>query len=61
MGKKRLPELPETGRHYLDNTLRARLQSPGIEKYAPRRGKAGPIALAVAIAAALVAAMLLLR
>jgi hypothetical protein len=59
MAKKRLPDLPETGRHYIEHTARARLASPGIERYGPRRGGHGPrIAIALAVAAALVAAML---
>jgi hypothetical protein len=57
MGKKRLPDLPDTGRHYVENTIRARLASPGIEKYrAKRRGGVPRVALVLA-AAALVAAM----
>ncbi len=58
MKRHRLPSLPDTGRHYLENTVRARLQSPGIERYAKPRGRGGTIALAVAIVAALVAAMM---
>jgi hypothetical protein len=34
-----LPELPETGRRYLDGTQRARLASPGIERYVSGRGR----------------------
>ena len=57
MGNKRLPDLPDTGRQYVENTIRARLASPGIEKYrrAPRRG--ARIALAALAFAALLAAM----
>jgi hypothetical protein len=54
---RRLPDLPklaETGRHYLDGTQRARLASPGIERYVPA-GKRGVrwvgLALVVVIAA----------
>jgi hypothetical protein len=64
MPKKALPDLPDTGRRYLEHTARARLASPGIERYAPKGGpgaRAARVALAVAIAAALVAAMLLFR
>ncbi len=60
MGKKRLPDLPDTGRRYVENTVRARLASPGVEKYRPARGGAGAarVALAVLAGAALVAAMI---
>ena len=58
MGKRRLPDLPDTGRHYVEHTARARLASPGIERYEGRRGSGWRIALAVLVAAALVAAML---
>ena len=59
MPKRRLPDLPDTGRHYVENTVRARLASPGIEKYrAPRRGGGARVALAVVVGAALVAAMI---
>ncbi len=61
MGKKPLPDLPDTGRRYVDQTLRARLASPGIERYTPRRGRGAEVTVAVLIAAALVAAVLLLR
>ncbi len=60
MGKKRLPDLPDTGRRYVENTVRARLASPGVEKYRPARARAGVarVALAVLAGAALVAAMI---
>jgi hypothetical protein len=64
MAKKALPDLPDTGRRYLEHTARARLASPGIERYAPKAGagaRAARLALALVVAAALVAAMLLLR
>jgi hypothetical protein len=61
MGKRRLPDLPDlpdTGRHYVENTVRARLASPGVEKYRPARsGGGGRLAVAVLAVAALVAAM----
>jgi hypothetical protein len=60
MTRKRLPSLPETGRHYVENTLRARLASPGLERYPRRRGGAARAVLVVLLAAALVAVMLLL-
>ena len=61
MAKRGLPELPDTGRHYVEHTQRARLASPGIERYAPRRGVGGRIVAALLVAAALVGAMLWLR
>ena len=54
---KRMPELPDTGRHYLDETRRARLASPGIERYVAARGRgSGPLLAAGLLLAALVAA-----
>ena len=59
MPKKRLPDLPDTGRQYVENTIRARLASPGIEKYrSGRGGSGGRVVLAVLAGAALVVAML---
>jgi hypothetical protein len=55
-----LPDLAPTGRRYLDDTLRARLQSPGIERFVSKgggQGRAGRLALAAVLAVALVAAM----
>jgi hypothetical protein len=61
MPRKRLPSLPETGRHYVEHTMRARLASPGVERFPPRRGRGGRVAAAaLLLAAALVGAMLLL-
>jgi hypothetical protein len=58
MGKSRLPDLPETGRRYVENTVRARLASPGVERYR-RPGGAGPrLVFAALVVAALVGAML---
>ena len=56
--RKHLPDLPGTGRHYREDTMRARLASPGIERYARRRGGGGRVVLALLAMAALVAAML---
>lgn len=53
-----MPDLPETGRHYVEHTTRARLASPGIERYARRRGHGLRIAVAILVAAGLVAGML---
>jgi hypothetical protein len=55
-----LPDLAPTGRRYLDDTLRARLQSPGIERYATKgsgTGRGTRLLLAALLAAGLVAAM----
>ncbi len=58
MAKKHLPDLPDTGRQYVENTIRARLASPGIERYRSRGGgRGGRIVLVLALAIALVAAM----
>jgi hypothetical protein len=58
MPKKRLPELPDTGRHYVENTIRARLASPGVEHYRSRRGRGGArLAIAALAIAAIVAAV----
>jgi hypothetical protein len=54
MAKRTLPRLPQTGRRYLEGTVRARLRNPGIVRYrrAPGRGRT------VMIAATLLAALL---
>jgi hypothetical protein len=58
MGRKGLPDLPETGRRYVENTLRARLASPGLERYAPPKGGAGARLARIALGLlALVAAL----
>jgi hypothetical protein len=60
MNRKRLPTLPETGRRYLDDTLRARLASTGVERFERRPRQGGRLVLALLVAAALVGLMLLL-
>jgi hypothetical protein len=60
MTRKRLPSLPDTGRRYVEQTQRARLASPGVERYAPRRANGWRALAAILLAAVLVAAMLLL-
>ncbi len=60
MARKRLPTLPDTGRLYVDQTRRVRLASPGVERFPRRRGRAGRLLVALAVAAGLVALMLLL-
>jgi hypothetical protein len=55
-----MPTLRDTGRRYLEGTARARLQSPGLERFTPERGGAWrTVAIAVALVAALLGAMLL--
>jgi hypothetical protein len=49
---ERLPDLPDTGRRYRDDTMRARLASPGIERFARRRGGGRALAAVLAVAAA---------
>ena len=58
MKKRQMPALPDTGRRYVENTLHARLASPGVERYR-RPGGTGPrLVLAALLVAALVGAML---
>lgn len=59
MRKSDLPDLADTGRRYVENTQRARLASPGVERY-PRaeRWTGTRVALAVLALGALVTAML---
>lgn len=59
MAKRDLPDLAATGRRYLDDTRRARLASPGIERFVPPRRGGRAVALAVGLLLALVAALLL--
>lgn len=58
--KPDLPELPSTGRFWLDQTQRVRLASPGIQRIPARRRGVG-LAVAILLAAALAAAMWLAR
>jgi hypothetical protein len=60
MTRKRLPSLPDTGRRYVEHTRRARLASPGVERYARRRATGRRVLGAILLAAGLLAAMLLL-
>lgn len=54
-----MPELPDTGRRYVEDTVRARLASPGVERFVPAGGRRGlRVALAVVAGVLLVAAML---
>ncbi len=58
MKKTHLPDLPDTGRKYVEHTVRARLASPGIERYSRPRGPGRSIAIAIAFVLALLGAML---
>jgi hypothetical protein len=40
MAKRRLPSLDATSRHYLENTGRPRLVSPGLERHVVERKRA---------------------
>jgi hypothetical protein len=58
MADRRMPELRDTGRRYLEETQRPRLGSPGLERYAPeRRRSPGSVAMAAILAAALIGAL----
>lgn len=58
MAKRRFPDLQATGRRYLENTQRARLGSPGLERFDPqRRRPAWRLALAAVALAGLVGLM----
>ncbi len=60
--KRKLPELPDTGRRYVEGTRRARLASPGVERFTPsRRGGRGALVAAAVLLAALVALFVWLR
>jgi hypothetical protein len=59
MRKRRLPDLADTGRRYVENTFHARLASPGVERYRRRGGATrARVVLATLAGAALVATML---
>ncbi|WP_242352924.1 MULTISPECIES: hypothetical protein [Anaeromyxobacter] len=52
-----MPRLGDTARRYLDDTVRARLASPGLERYrVERKGGAGAIVVAVLALVALIGA-----
>ncbi len=54
-----MPDLAGTGRRYVENTQRARLASPGVERYRRAERRTGArVALAALGLAALVTAML---
>jgi type VI protein secretion system component VasF len=57
MAKKDFPKLGDTWRTYVENTIRARVQGPGLERYRARRRRGVPVAvvlLAIAAVAAVV-------
>lgn len=52
----KLPDLRTTGRRYVEHTQRARLGSPGLERFdRPGRGNKRKLALGALLVAALVA------
>jgi hypothetical protein len=55
MARKAFPRLSESVRFFVENTLRARRRSPGIERYRPERRSPWPRALAVLMAIGLLA------
>jgi hypothetical protein len=61
MSRKRLPSLPETGRRYVEHTMRARLASPGVERFQRRGGQARRVVItALLLLGALLGAMVAL-
>ena len=60
MKRPDLPELADTQRRYVEDTIRARLASPGIQRCARPRGGGGRLVAGVLIAAAIAAAAFLL-
>jgi hypothetical protein len=60
MGKKRLPDLPETGRIYVDRTRGGWLASPGIERHVVARRRT-PVALIAVVILAVLALLLYWR
>jgi hypothetical protein len=55
MAKKDFPKLGDTWRNYLQNTIRARIQGPGLERYRFRRRHGVPVVLALLLIAAVAA------
>jgi hypothetical protein len=59
---KDMPALRDTGRRYLDETRRARLASPGLERFtSARRASGWPVIAAVLVVAAVLGALAWLR
>ena len=57
-GGKRMPALRDTGRHYMDQTRRTRLASPGIERFVREKSRAPRIIAVTLLGLALIAAMI---
>lgn len=55
MAGKRMPELPDTGRSYVDRTRGGWLQSPGLERHVFRRGRGRWLVLALLLLGGLAA------
>jgi hypothetical protein len=54
-----MPELPATGRRYIENTARARLATPGVELFRRASGGMAARVVLVALAAAVILAAML--
>jgi len=52
MPKKDFPKLGDTWRNYVQNTIRTRVQGPGLERYRFRRKRGVPVVLALLLIAA---------
>jgi hypothetical protein len=53
----KMPRLADTARRYLDDTVRARLASPGLERYrVERKSGAGAVVIAALALVALIGA-----
>jgi hypothetical protein len=59
MAKRRFPDLSATGRRYLEHTQRARLASPGLERFEVERRSPAKVVAAVAVVVAALAGLLL--
>jgi len=55
MAKKDFPKLGDTWRAYVQNTIRARVQGPGLERYRFRRRRGVPVVVALVIILAVAA------
>jgi type VI protein secretion system component VasF len=57
MAKRQFPDLATTSRRYLADTQRARLASPGLERYGVRRRRPARVVVAAVAALAALAAL----